>query len=837
MGEVYRARDTRLGRDVALKVVSAAVAGAPQALARFEREARAVAALSHSNILAIHDVGQHSGTAYVVTELLDGETLRARLAGSRLALHKVMDYAVQMARGLAAAHDKGIVHRDLKPENVFVTSDGQVKLLDFGLARQLPARAADSNSASPTLAQNTEPGRVLGTPAYMAPEQARGEAADARTDIFALGAVLHEMLTGRPAFARQSAAETMAAILKEDPPDLAQAAPDAPPELHRIVRHCLEKNPGERFRSAHDLAFDLASLSGAPSGPTLTPASARPGRRGWRAAAATLAAAALAAGGLGYWAAVVTQRATPPSFQRLTFRRGHVTSARFTPDGHTIVYGAMWEGGPTQLFSTRLGNPESSALDLPPADILSVSQTGELAVSLGRRHVHAFMTSGRLARVGLGGGAPRELVDGVLEAEWASDGERLLVVRDVDGTRRLEFPAGRVLYETPAWIGDAHLSPRGDLVAFADHPYPGADNGSVAVIPTTGARAKKTLTRDYSTLQGLAWAPRGREIWFTGTEAGFFSTLQAVTPSGAQRLVARVPGRLRLHDIDRDGRVLLAVENIRVGAVYARGDEERDLSWLDASFATQLAPDGKALLLSEQGEGGGSHYSVYLRGIQGSPAVRLGEGFGGTFSPDGRWVATILLGDPPRLALLPTGPGESRTLPATGIVYRFPGWFPDGRRLVFGGIQSGHRMRLYEQELSGQAPRPITPEGFGDMDPSPVSPDSRWAGTLGPGGRAFLVPLGGGEPVPLPELQPGDRPIRFSPDGQALYCSQSGSVSVDFVRFDLRRRIRQVVRTVRPADPTGIVALFPTDVSPSTGAYVYSYIRTLSDLFLVEGLR
>jgi Tol biopolymer transport system component len=301
--------------------------------------------------------------------------------------------------------------------------------------------------------------------------------------------------------------------------------------------------------------------------------------------------------------------------------------------------------------------------------------------------------------------------------------------------------------------------------------------------------------------------------------------------------VARVPGRQRLHDIDRDGRVLLAVESMRVGAIYGRGDEERDLGWLDSSFAMQLSPDGKALLLNEQGEGGGPRYSVYLRGIDGSPAVRLGDGFGGTFSPDGRWVATILLGDPPRLALLPIGPGEPRTLPATGIVYQFPGWFPDGRRLVFAGVQSGHGMRLYEQELSGAPPRPITPEGFGDLAPPPVSPDSKWAATLGPGGRAFLVPLGGGEPVPLPELQPGDVPMGFSPDGQALYCRRGGGVSVEFVRFDLRRRTRQIVRTARPADPTGIVALFPFDVSPGTGAYVYSYVRILSDLFLVEGLR
>jgi serine/threonine protein kinase len=321
---------------VAIKVLPQKLSADADALERFEREARAVAALSHPNILALHDVGREGDVVYAVAELLDGETLRERLSGAALPARKAIEYAVQIAQGLAAAHEKGIVHRDLKPENVFVTRDGRVKILDFGLAKVAPS--GGDLTMSPTVAA-TEPGTVLGTVGYMSPEQVRGQPADHRSDIFSFGAILYEMLAGQRAFRADSAAETMAAIAQKDPPELSGVDTALAPSLDRIVRHCLEKSPGERFQSARDLAFDLDSVAGrtisAPVVATTVPTRAR---------RLPLGLAAIAIAGLVFALGLLvgrgTARQTFPHFSPLTFRRGTIRSARFAPDGLTIVYGA-----------------------------------------------------------------------------------------------------------------------------------------------------------------------------------------------------------------------------------------------------------------------------------------------------------------------------------------------------------------------------------------------------------------------------------------------------------------------------------------------------------------
>jgi len=268
MGEVYRARDPRLGRDVAIKVLPASFSKDPDRLRRFEQEARAAGILSHPNITAVFDIGSEDGAPYVVSELLEGEALQAALAGGRLSTRRALDYAIQLAHGLAAAHEKGIVHRDLKPANVFVTKDGRIKILDFGLAKLIHAKDGLPGRTNPSTTQGTEPGAVLGTLGYMAPEQLRGKTADARSDIFSFGAILYEMLSGKRAFQGDSAADTMSAILRDDPPDLSLTDQNISPGLERIVRHCLEKDPGQRFQSAQDLAFDLEALLGTASGAT-----------------------------------------------------------------------------------------------------------------------------------------------------------------------------------------------------------------------------------------------------------------------------------------------------------------------------------------------------------------------------------------------------------------------------------------------------------------------------------------------------------------------------------------------------------------------------------------
>src|ERR1700693_490621 len=361
MGEVYRAKDSRLGRDVAIKVLPASFSADPDRLRRFEQEARAAGILNHPNITAVHDIGTHEGAPYVVSELLEGETLRTALSGGKLSQRKAIDYSLQIAHGLAAAHEKGIVHRDLKPENLFVTRDGRLKILDFGLAKLTHVEEGSQATNLPTAAAGTEPGVVLGTLGYMSPEQVRGRSADARSDIFSFGAILYEMLSGQRAFRGDSAADTMSAILKEDPPDLSVTNQSISPGLERIVRHCLEKNPEQRFHSAHDLAFDLEALSGV-STPTMPGARVLPGeerrRRRWPALALAAVLGAAIASPFVLSAGKKTAYVAPPSFRQLTFSRGEVGGAQFAPDGQTIVYSAAWEGRPFEVFVNRPESPE-----------------------------------------------------------------------------------------------------------------------------------------------------------------------------------------------------------------------------------------------------------------------------------------------------------------------------------------------------------------------------------------------------------------------------------------------------------------------------------------------
>src|SRR5882757_4473745 len=356
MGEVYRAKDTRLGREVALKILPEAFASEPERLRRFEQEARAVAALNQPNILAIHDIGSQGegpkATPFLVSELLEGETLRAILDRGALAQRKTIEYGVQIAHGLAAAHEKSIVHRDLKPENIFVTKDGRIKILDFGLAKLAQTPGAEPDEVTLT-SPHTAVGVVMGTASYMAPEQVRGDAADPRTDIFAFGAVLYEMLSGVRAFRRDTAVETMTAILHEDPPELSLSGSPIAPALERTLRHCLEKAPEQRFQTARDLAFDLESFS------TLTPVLAgpvavkkpgfKPGKRGWYALGAV---GLLALGGLAGWrATVATRKATGSQFHQLTYRRGELQDARFTANGENIIYTAAWDGSDPEIYT------------------------------------------------------------------------------------------------------------------------------------------------------------------------------------------------------------------------------------------------------------------------------------------------------------------------------------------------------------------------------------------------------------------------------------------------------------------------------------------------------
>jgi eukaryotic-like serine/threonine-protein kinase len=838
MGEVYRARDQRLARDVAIKVLPPSFLGEPERLLRFEQEARAAGQLNHPNILAVFDIGTHEGAPYVVTELLEGQTLREKLSGGTLPARKAIDYAGQIAQGLAAAHLKGIVHRDLKPENLFVTGDGHVKILDFGLAKLTgPAAGVPSESkltSAPT-AIETGAGVVMGTVGYMSPEQVRGQAADHRSDIFSFGCVLYEMISGQRAFQRDSSVETMNAILKEEPAEISQTRVDLPAGLERVVQHCLEKSPEERFQSARDLAFQIHALS--------SPSATGTGRSGIAAAprafktkpviAAAIVLLAVAAGVL---AGRMTFRpAAALKYAQITFRQGSISGGRFTRDGDTVVYSASWDGSETEIFTTRPGSPESRALGLAAADVLSVSGTGELAILLNARFTFGFQRSGTLARVPISGGVPREVLENVQDADWAPDGSGLAVVRQTEGRYRLEYPVGKVLRETLAWMDWVHFSRDGRRLAFIDHPTAGDNRGQIAVVDLAGTM--KVLTGMFSAASGLAWSADGSEIWFTAGEAGNLLSIYAVDLSGHQRLVAGVPASLELFDIAADGKILVSRTSWRRGMIgLAPGETtERDLSWLDWSRPGALTADGRVVLFEEQGQGGGPNYSVYVRKTDGEPAVKLGEGWSIALSLDGRWAATTPTNAQDEITFLPTGAGEARTLSLKGFVIGAGAWHPDGRRLLVWAGESGHVFRLYVIDRDAGAPRPLT--GEEPQLTGAISPDGKWVAFVSESGPGRLIPFEGGEARPLPGVESKDTILRWSSDGLGVFVARSDSVPARIERVDVATGKRTLVKELIPADRAGLVDVGWILVSADGGSYVYSYRRNLAALYVGSATR
>ena len=843
MGEVFRARDTRLQREVALKVLPDVVAADPQRLARFEREAQALASLAHPNIVGIHDIGTQDGITFTVTELLDGDTLRDRLSGGALPPRRAVEYASQMAQALAAAHEKGIVHRDLKPENVFITRDGRVKLLDFGLVRLVSPGESETVAGGVTDAGETRPGTVMGTMGYMSPEQLRGEPVGPRSDLFAFGAVLYEMLSGKRAFGQSSAAETMSAILKEDPPPLAAVAGAVPPSLERTVYHCLEKRPEERFQSARDLAFALdqaistTSQSGSVPHQAAVPASVpHRGSRGWIAAAALLAAG-VAVGWLVANARVVTPvAATEPVFKRLTFGRGSIRSARFAPDGKTVVYGAAWDGNPIKVFFARTESSESTPLSFPPAEVLAMSSAGELALSLG--HVFdGWMGSGTLARAPLLGAGPRPLVGSVREADWLPDGSEIAIVRRVGGRERIELPIGKVLYETTGWIGSLRVSPDGQHVAFADHPVFADDIGTVAMVDRAGKKTDLSAGWD-SMLRGLAWFPDGREVWFTASHGGEDSALRAVDLHGKVRPILSGLARVIIYDIAADGRVLLGRETFerRVEALTAGGTQTHDFSLSrEQSMSRHMAADGSTVVVVDQSTRG---YATYLRASDGSPPVKLGPGEGHSLSPDRAWVSTVTASPPMKVVLLPTGPGQPRELPNPDeIVVDLTRWLPDGKHLVVIGPTPKASSRAYLQAIDGTPPKPFTPPGVEVVRwwTMPVSPDGARVVVRSPDGSIAAWRTDGGGAEPLKGVTPDAVPIEFTADGKGLFIGHQTSTGWTVRRYDIASGKESPWREIVANDLAGM-RLSQIYMTPSGQHYVHSYSRLLVDLYVAQGL-
>ena len=817
MGEVYRARDPRLGRAVAIKVLPASVSADPSRRHRFEHEARTTGLLNHPNLLVVFDVGDHEGAPYLVTELLEGETLSERLRAGPIPARKAVDYALQAAHGLAAAHDKGIVHRDLKPENLFVTKDGVVKILDFGLALQAVV-AEGEDTRSPTLTRETGPGVVLGTVGYMSPEQARGETADHRSDIFALGAVLYEMLTGRRAFHGDTAVETLNAILKQEPEEFAPEL-KVPPGLDRVVRHCLEKKREDRFQSARDVAFALETL-GSGSQSVATAAAPAVRRRWLRAVAAVAGAAAFTAlgalGGRPLW------EKPQPTFKQLTFRHGWPDFARFAPDGRTVIYGAAWDGQPPELFMTRTDSPESRPLGLKYAKLLSISSDGRMLVLLDPTRGGGLFGWGTLAEVPLAGGIPREILENARGAEWTPDGEICVARQTTDGFR-IELPPGQTLYlSSAATISFLRVSPTGSHVAFLEH-------GQIVVVDRATKERRVLVEKPPSILYGLAWAPDGREVWYTAGPTAGARDILAVDLRGRRRLVYRSAGALSLMDTTRDGRALLhrAYDWEGVHVQFAGEQTERELTVFGSTTVGGLSADGRAALVWEPTPSG--PVTFLFRG--GEPnAVRLADGYGQDLAPDARSALVWREGG---LYDVPVGVGVPRRIDLGGIDpagARFVQ--PNAGRILVLGQRAGSNARLWIVPRNGGSARPIGPEA--SSFPGAWAVGVRLAAASLSRGDLTIMPLDGG---PVREIHGlgGLWPAAFSSEDSSLLMY--GLTSCDLANLDLATERVTLARRLGPSDRTGLVRCINLMATADGNAYAYQYNRVQGDVTLAEGLR
>jgi eukaryotic-like serine/threonine-protein kinase len=839
MGVVYRALDTHLDRSVAVKVLpSTAVANADRR-ARFSQEAKSASALSNRHIVTIFDIdtGQVDGQPvdFIAMEYVSGKTLDRLIGRKGMRMSEALRYAIQIADGLAAAHSAGIVHRDLKPANVIVNEQGEIKILDFGLAKlteiEEPDVFAVTQSVHVDAALRTEAGTIIGTVAYMSPEQADGHVVDARSDIFSFGAVLYEMVTGRRAFGGDSKLSTLASVLHSEPAPLNQNGAEVPRDVERIISRCLRKDAQRRWQNIADVKVALEDvLDELESGRLNAPEVAGPAkpRRGlqvllWSA----LIAIALAAGIFGGWKVL---KPAQPAYERLTYRRGEIASAKFSPDGQTVVLSAQWASEAANIFSLRPGSREYRSLDLPGARILSISSTGEMAILLAST---SNGTAGTLARVPLSGGAPREILENVNDADWSPDAATLAVLRTTGGKNRIEYPIGTVRYESDGLAPKGlRVSPHGDRIAFFE-PDAGGDY-AVTVLDLNGK--KQILSRGWQQTLGLAWSSNGDEIWFGAGKAGGGPALRAVTLRGKERMLAEPPATMIVDDITRDQKVLMTVVDSRLGisGLSPGATQERDLSWFNASRIFDISADGSTILFEELSYGDARNPAIYLRKTDGSPAVRLGDGNRPALSPDGKWVACILNDGPKtQLTLLPTGAGEARTIGTPGMLYDRVEWFPDGQKLLFTGSLQGGRSRTYLEDVHGGAPSPVTAAG---VAATRVSPDGKYV-TAVDGGKMNVLPTTGGDPRAVLDIQPGESVLRWSADGRFLFLQQTaGLASVKIKRLDLASHREELWKEIHPADPVG-VRIVDVVLTPDGNAYAYSFQRDIGTLYLASGLR
>ncbi|MFA6954656.1 MAG: protein kinase [Thermoanaerobaculia bacterium] len=854
MGDVYRARDTRLDRQVAIKVLAPEFSEDAERKQRFQREAKTISSLSHPSICTLFDVGEQEGTDYLVMEYLEGETLADRLTKGALPLADLLRIGIQIGEALGRAHQHGIVHRDLKPGNVMLTKAGAVKLVDFGLAKDIGAVPSAPRRPSTPDEPLTAEGAIVGTLAYMAPEQVEGREADARSDIFAFGAILYEMATGRRAFEGATKASLIVAILEKDPALLSEtrgANESSSREvrslvaIEHVVRQCLEKDPEQRWQSALDVGNELRWLSSrSSSNEPLRMAEAVTLSR-WRRRWVLRSLLGLAFGIAIASSAVITYRLTPraePAYRKVTFGNGAIGSARFTADGNSILYGAQWEDRSSELFASRLDSSVATALGLKGASVVGM-RGGDAAVLLARGDrstVFGAVSSGKtLATIPVGGGEPRAVVDDVEAADWDTEGEFAIVRRET-GRSILEYPVGRILFKTAGGIGSPKVSPDRKYVAFAHYGVTGDIQGAVVVVDTKGNAL--TLSDGWMAVSSVRWSPDGDEVWFSAGRYWGWYSIYAVDLDRELRLVLSAPSSLLLQDVLKDGRVLISSGTI-TNELWGKppGDkEECSFSWLDGSGAFGVSSNGKVILFCEVSVGGGPTRGTYIRRVDGGTPVRLGEGRARGLSPDGSLALSNVQSPRPLLQLIPTGAGSTRTLPTGTIVrYHWASFFPDGRRILIVGNEASRPRRLFVQKVSGGDPRPISPEGVWVPEPSScVSPDGLQVAAIAEG-RAVLVPVGGGAPTPIAGLSSGEYPIAWTSDGQSLFVAESslGHGTLRITLFEVEQQRRSVWREIKVSDPTGAGIVYMPLIAADGDAYYYTVFRQRSNIYLAERLR
>jgi eukaryotic-like serine/threonine-protein kinase len=566
---------------------------------------------------------------------------------------------------------------------------------------------------------------------------------------------------------------------------------------------------------------------------------ARPEARASRGLRAALAAGALAlvAAGLlaGRW---LWARDTPAAltFLQRSFRDEAIYNARFAPDGRTIVYSAAAETSAPDVFVIRPDFPAPTALGLTGTHLLSISSKGELAVLVRAEFLRHRLFQGTLARVPLGGGAPREVLDSVREADWSPDGSGLAIIHDVGGRDRLEFPIGKVLYEASGYLSDPRVSPDGRHVAFAEHPFRWDDRGTVKIVDRAGGPS--AVSPGYPAIEGMAWRPGGGEVLFSAYDSSDGYVVRGLTLGGRVRVAVTGAGLLTVHDVARGGQVLLTRDDtpFRLMLRGPHAQRELDVSWLDVSLGPKLSRDGSLLAFTNGGVDAGVNYDVMLRTTTaGGQAARLGEGEAAAFSPDGKWLLAAVPSTPPRLVLYPTRTGTERPIPIGSFEsIGSADWFPDGRTILFCGNRAGEASRCYVQPLAGGTARAVTPAG---TSAGLVSPSGAEVVAFGPalGHRRYPVAGDSVNGREIPGLAFGDQVVRWSPDGRALIVGSATSATMD--RVDLATGRRQPLVTLGTEPPGGRWRLTFFALADDPSVYAYVAAAYLSEIFTVDGVR